>query len=299
MDTSKTYIDLHSHSNFSADAEFEPEALVQEFAQAGIKIMALSDHNCVRGVKRACAEAKKQGIVCIPAGEFDCTCKGTNLHIVGYGIDVDSPDFERIEQNIRSQELVNSQLRLKLTNEMGFDIKKSQIDALAPDGIYAGEMFAEILLADSRYDECEMLKPYREGGSRSDNPLVSFYWDYYSQGKPCHTETKLPEVGELIKIINKNGGTAVLAHPHANLKQNTALLDTIKDAGIKGVEAYSSYHDEATARYYAERAAQLGLFVTCGSDFHGRTKPSIYPGKHGAQRCQAEIEAGLKAAGLI
>lgn len=42
-------------------------------------------------------------------------------------------------------------------------------------------MFGEALLKDERYVDHELLKPYRSGGSRSDNPYVNFYWDYYVQ----------------------------------------------------------------------------------------------------------------------
>lgn len=35
-------------------------------------------------------------------------------------------------------------------------------------------MFGEVLLNDQRYNENSLLKPYRSGGERSDNPYVNF-----------------------------------------------------------------------------------------------------------------------------
>ena len=47
---------------------------------------------------------------------------------------------------------------------------------------------------------------------------------------------------EVIQIIHKNGGMAVLAHPGINLKRKESLLDGISGLGIDGIEAFSSYH---------------------------------------------------------
>lgn len=63
----------------------------------------------------------------------------------------------------------------------------------------------EALLNDERYFNHELLKPYRKGESRSDNPYVNFYWDYYAQGKPCYTEVIFPSLEDTIQLINNNG----------------------------------------------------------------------------------------------
>ena len=101
-------------------------------------------------------------------------------------------------------------------SEESVDLKKEQLDALSSNGVYTGEMFGEALLKDERYVDHELLKPYRSGGSRSDNPYVNFYWDYYAQGKPCYTEVIFPSLEKTIQLINDHGGVAVLAHPGNN-----------------------------------------------------------------------------------
>lgn len=53
--------------------------------------------------------------------------------------------------------------KLELTNQLGFDLKKEQLDALSSNGVYTGEMFGEALLKDERYFNHELLKPYRKG----------------------------------------------------------------------------------------------------------------------------------------
>lgn len=160
-------------------------------------------------------------------------------------------------------------------------------------------MFAEILLNDPQYNEHELLRPYRSGGSRSDNPYVNFYWDYYSQGKPCYTEIKYPTLEEVLKMIAESGGVSVLAHPGNNLRGDFEILEEMIEAGIQGVEAFSSYHDRETAEYFLRKAREHNLLVTCGSDYHGKTKPSIKIGETGCTINPLDIQEELARRGLL
>lgn len=293
----KSYIDLHMHSFYSDDGEFTPIELVEMCHEAGIQIMAIADHNWVKANKEAAKHAKALNMTYIPAIEIDCTYKGVNLHVLGYGIDNDVC-FNQLGENIEKQELTCSMKKLELTNALGFDLKKEQLDALSSNGVYTGEMFGEALLNDSRYTDHELLKPYREGGARSDNPYVNFYWDYYAQGKPCYTEIHFPTLEKTIALIQQHGGVAVLAHPGNNLKGKYELFDEMVALGLQGVECFSSYHVPETNEYFYNKAKELKLLYTCGSDFHGKTKPAIHLGKNGCQDPQ-EIEKLLKDYHLI
>lgn len=293
------FIDLHMHSMYSDDGDFTPTKLVDMCHGAGVKIMAIADHNSVKAVDEAKTHAKELGMKYIHATEIDCTYEGINLHVIGYGIDHTNPIFNQLEENILKQELQCSAKKLELTNAMGFDLKKEPLDALSSNGVFTGEMFAEALLNDKRYNDNELLKPYRESGARSDNPYVNFYWDYYSQGKPCYTEVVFPSLAETIKIINDNGGVAVLAHPGNNLKDKFKIFDEMAKVGIQGVEAFSSYHSKETNEYFYNKAKELDLLYTCGSDFHGKTKPAILLGGTGCFIDEHDIQAKLKEYKLI
>lgn len=288
----KSYIDLHMHSNYSDDGEYSPSQLVEMCYQEGIRIMAIADHNWLKGVKEAKNRAKELGIRCIGAIEIDCTYKGINLHVLGYGIKEDEV-FNQLGEDILKQELASSMLKLDLTNKLGFELTKEQLDSVSSNGVYTGEMFAEVLLDDSRYLSCDLLKPYRKGGSRSDNPYVNFYWDYYAQGKPCYSEVKFPELTKIIDLIHSFGGKAILAHPGNNLKDKYYLFDEMVELGLDGVECFSSYHSQDINDYFYHKVKELKVMYTCGSDFHGKTKPSIYLGENGCNNPE-EIEIFLK-----
>lgn len=293
----KSYIDLHMHSMYSDDGEYTPTQLVDMCHEAGVKIMAIADHNWVKANEEAKKHADELGMTYIPAIEIDCTYKGVNLHVLRYGID-NQEVFNQLGEDIEKQELACSMKKLELTNALGFDLKKEQLDALSTNGVYTGEMFGEALLNDSRYEDHELLKPYRQGGERSDNPYVNFYWDYYAQGKPCYTEIHFPTLEETIQLIHQHGGVALLAHPGNNLKGQFELFDEMVALGLDGVECFSSYHTTETNEYFYNKAKELNVLYTCGSDFHGKTKPSIHLGENGCLNPQ-EIEDCLKAHHLI
>ena len=278
-------IDLHMHSHYSDDGEYAPKHLISQCRDRGILVMSVTDHNCARANVQAAEFAAKSHILFVPGIEIDCTFQDANLHMLGYGIDYQSAVFSSIETNVQKQEILASRERLEKTNVLGFCVTEQELEKAAEGkycrSVWTGEMFAEVLLAKPEYADHPFLAPYRPGGSRSDNPYVNFYWDYYSQGKPCYAKLTYPPAKEIIEIIHETGGLAILAHPGINLKGREALLDLIMLLGIDGIEAFSSYHSAAQADHFAKRAYESGLFVTCGSDYHGKTKPSIRIGQHG------------------
>lgn len=278
-------IDLHMHSRYSEDGEYTPSELVKQCAEKGVRMMSVTDHNCAKANEEAANAAKQNGITYIPGIEIDCTFQDTNFHLLGYGIDFRNSDFEAIEKNIDDQSLQASLDRLTETQALGFgNITEKNMWALSKNnywkGSWSGEMFAEVLLAMPEYADHPLLKPYRPGGERSGNPYVNFYWDYYSQGKPCCANIDYPAMEEIIAIIHRNHGAAVIAHPGVNLKGKDFLLEDILNLGIDGIEAFSSYHTLGQAEYYCKIAQERNMFVTCGSDYHGKTKPSIGIGQH-------------------
>ena len=259
-------IDLHIHSLYSDDGEFTPEDLVKKCAAQKIQWMAVTDHNCVRANQEAARKAAGAGIRYTSGIEIDCVYEHVNFHVLGYAIDAASSDFAGIEENVRAQSLRASRLMLEKTRALGFSIEEAEMENMARGRYWSeswtGEMFAELLLSRPEYKDNVLLLPYREGGVRSDNPYVNFYWDFYAQGKPCYVPVVFPQMEEILDIIHQNHD---------------------------GLEAFSSYHSLRESERYSAFAAQHHLFVTCGSDFHGKIKPSIGLGKHGGRISQETL----------
>ena len=120
-----SWLDLHMHTHFSDDGTYSPEELMELCAQNGVRVAAVSDHNCTRGVARAVRHASSLGIECIPAVELDCTYQGIDLHLLGYWIDPDHPGFSQTEQAIQKQEQLAGEQRIHLPTRWAFSLMQS------------------------------------------------------------------------------------------------------------------------------------------------------------------------------
>ena len=289
-----SYIDLHMHSFYSDDGEFKPQELVDLCLKNKVKYFSIADHNSINGIEEAKQYCIGKDIEIIPAIELDCTIDKVNLHVLGYGIDYHKTVFHQIEESIIEQEQVASKKRMKLIRELGIDFSEEVIDSLSRNGVVNGEMIAEAAMEFDKEHKNPLLMPYYENGSRHDNPYVNFYWDYCAQGKPAYAEVKFIDLQKAIEIIEESGGIPVLAHPGNNVKENINLLKDIISCGIKGIEVYSSYHSKEQVEFYKEFALEHKLLLTCGSDFHGKTKPSISIGGTDCENNEEIIISGLK-----
>lgn len=275
------HIDLHIHSCHSDDGDYTAEELVSMAKAAGICVMAIADHNTASAVQPAIEAGKPLGVEVIPAIELDCHYRGLPLHILGYRINHMDDRFRRLHESVVSREREASGRRVELVEKLGFKVDRTGVAALARNGVVTAEMIAEVLLADTAQHGHPLLQPYLPGGARADNPFVNFYWDVCANGKPAHVPVEFMSLADAIELITGTGGVPVLAHPGNNLRGREDALAELTDAGVRGVEAYSSYHSPEECRKWRALADGLGLFVTCGSDFHGKTKPAVELGGHG------------------
>lgn len=288
-----SWLDLHMHSNISNDGEFSPQKLMELCSENSIKVAALADHNSARGIKIAKIHADKLGIKLIPAIELDCTFKDVDLHVLGYGINPDYTAFEIVEKNVEDQEIGTSKKRMELIKNMGISIDYGEVMKLSPNGAVTGEMIAEVALKDDNNKDNVLMEPFYPGGNRSDNPYVNFYWDFCAKGKEAYVPMEFMSLSDAIQLIRDAGGIPVLAHPGNNVKENEGLLKDIILSGIVGIEVYSSYHSPEQIEFYSKQAEKYNLIKTLGSDFHGKTKPSINLGDVNCGDSDDKIYNGL------
>ncbi len=109
-------------------------------------------------------------------------------------------------------------------------------------------------------------------------------------------------IGFEFNLVKNAGGTAVLAHPGANMGMNRELTEKLIAFGIDGIEAFSNYHDDATKKFYSAIADEFELITTVGSDFHGSAKPAIKLGKLSSpnpEKTVEKLQAVIKSRGGI
>ena len=95
---------------------------------------------------------------------------------------------------------------------------------------------------------------------------------YLKRGCPAFVEHSKPQADEVISQITEANGLAVLAHPvysDPSLEKIPALVARLKDYGLAGLEAIYPTHSKKTCRFLHTLAAEHGLLLSGGTDYHG------------------------------
>ena len=237
------WFDLQSHSTYS-DGTLAPADVVQRAEQAGVRLLALTDHDTVDGVNEAIAAARTVRIV--PAVELSSVHNDfEDLHILGYGLDH-----------------TDAQLLATLEDFRGDRVRR--IEAMA-DNLRA-EGFTIELPAHKAPGRPHLAKALQGQTELSTNEIFA---KYLVPGTPTYVGRSRPTVEQAIDVIHAAGGLAVWAHPFWDLDEPLATLREFAGFGLDGVEAfYPTFTAEQTGRLYAA-ARERGLLTTGSTDFHG------------------------------
>ena len=260
------FIDLHIHSSFS-DGDTLPEDLVQLAHQKGITTMSITDHDTTEGCKHLFRKnaSNFMGIRFIPGIELTAKVPKGRMHVLGYSINIYDTELNKrlIEVDQENRQKVREIIQT---------IEKDDHLYFPPEEV------ERLLIEDHNIGRPDIAKlcikmGYANSVSEAfDKYLVKAYEKVRENYKGIAYE-------ECINLIRKSGGIAVLAHPYTLQLDDDELRDFVielQDKGLQGLEVYHSNHDFLQRRKYLELAHELGLYVSGGSDYHGKTvKPNI------------------------
>lgn len=253
-------IDLHTHSSHS-DGTGTPTDVVREAAEAGLDVVALTDHDTASGWEEAHAAGLDHGVTVIPGVEVSCRSRGHSVHVLAYLVDPQGEEFRHELQrarDARTERLVKMADLLIRDGYLGsFEDVLQHVDERATWG---RPHLADALVARGHYvsrDEAFT------GVLSADSP---YYVGHYA-----------PDPVRAVEVIRTAGGVPVLAHPLAGSRGQVvgeAVIDAMAAAGLAGLEADHRDHTTADRARAKEIAARLGLLITGSSDYHGTGKPN-------------------------
>jgi predicted metal-dependent phosphoesterase TrpH len=265
--------DLQSHST-NSDGALPAAEVVERAAQAGVELLALSDHDTISGVSEAIAAGERLGVRVVPAVEISAVDEGSGragapdareLHILGYNIDHTGALLtERLVEFLADRERRTLRMADGL-KEAGFELDERQIEAR----IAAGRPIGRPHLA-----EAVLSAPANASRLAEENidDVGSLIRGYLIEGKPAFRLRETPTVAQAVEAIHEAGGVAVWAHPFWDISEPAEVLSSIdrfKALGIDGVEAFYITHDEPQTRLLVARCEELGLLTTGSADYHG------------------------------
>jgi 3',5'-nucleoside bisphosphate phosphatase len=257
--------DLQSHSLHS-DGELTAAQVVENAATAGVRLLALSDHDTVDGVDEALAAGALHGVRVVPATEISAVDGAyEDLHVLGYGIDHRSGLLNERLLDARGDRERRADAMAKRLGELGFEIDPAPIEARKVAGKPVGRPhLAAAVLAHPANAERLAAEGHAD--------VSSFIPAYLIQGKPGYVARTHPTVEEAIGWIHDAAGVAVWAHPFWDIEVDDGVLAAIeryRTAGLDGVEVFYPSHTAEQTLLLAGRCEELGMLATGSSDYHG------------------------------
>jgi predicted metal-dependent phosphoesterase TrpH len=243
--------DFHTHSTRS-DGVRTPTELVDLAYEGGVRVLALTDHDTLDGMKEAAAAAARHpGLMLVPGVELSCDVPGTEVHILGYFINREDAELQHQLETFRAGRIDRAQRIVTALDRLGVPIEWERVQEIAGEASVGRPHIAQALL------ERGHIATFAEAFDR-----------FIGRDGPAYSERAKLEPAEAIAMIGRAGGIAVFAHPGFT-KEYEQVAAELAAAGLFGLEAYYKHYDPELVASLAALAERLGLFALGGSDYHG------------------------------
>jgi len=252
-------VDLHVHTYYS-DGTFSPEEVLKKAKELKLAALAICDHDCIDGIKEAQEIAPKYGIEIIPGVEVTSEKDGTEIHILGYFIDIVNGPILKLLENIKTSRIKRIYTMVEKLNKHNVNIRPEAVFELSQKGSISRLHLATALCKEG------FVSTIREAFAK-----------YIGDHAPCYVTKFNTAPEETIKAILESGGVPVCAHPKVMGRDD--FIPSFVKAGLRGLEVYHTDQGKSASQYYLNLTRKLGLLATGGSDCHGIGKGRILMGR--------------------
>jgi len=244
-------IDLHLHTTAS-DGTLPAATLIGRAADAGLTVVSVTDHDTTAALDAARAAAEAAGLSLVTGIEITAVEDEQDIHILGYFFDPAGPHLIAFLRAQRADRIRRALAIADRLQRLGCEIDTRPLIAHSERG---GASVGRPHVADA-------LVAAGHAVDRSDafDRLIG-------RGRPAFIARSGASSPDVISVIHDAGGITSLAHP--GLVRRDDLVPYLAAAGLGALEARHSEHDARTEAHYRDLAAQHGLAVSGGSDFHG------------------------------
>ena len=257
-------VDLHTHSTYS-DGSDSPAEIVSAAAAAGLEAVALTDHDNLNGILEAAAAADTSEVELIPGVELSCEWQPGGMHLVVLWLEPGpGPLQDRLEILQAGRRQRNVEL-IELLQELDVDISYEEVVAEAGGTGVGRPHVAAVLVRKGVVDS-----------------IPEAFDLYLASGRPAYVERYRMPPEEAIELARASGAVPIVAHPHTLGMTGTSLdqeLRRLASHGLVGLECYYPEYEPDTRLELVERARDVGLVPSGGSDYHGTYKLGLEIGR--------------------
>lgn len=246
-------------------------------ADAGLDVVALTDHDSTDGWAEASLAARGHGVALVPGMEISCrTTEGISVHLLCYLHDPAHPGLLEEITKAKDARFTRAERMVSLLAE---DYPLSWDDVIhhvAPGATLGRPHIADALVAAGVVaDRSEAFDSILTSHSR--------YWvQHYA-----------PDPALAVELVRAAGGVPVFAHPVASSRGRIVgerIYREMIEAGLAGLEIDHRDNPEEGRTFLRKLADRHGLLVTGSSDYHGAGKPNLLGENLTAPEVLARIE---------
>ncbi len=248
-------IDLHSHSSAS-DGLLSPADSARYAAEKGLTTWALTDHDTVDGLKDAAKVCMQTGVNFVPGIEITIAWPTGEFHLLGLGLRKKSEELKNVIEYVTRERHERNLQIVKKMNEDGYNFTLEQIESSFTASQIGRPHFADFLVQQG------IVRNRQEAFDR-----------FFANGQRWYASHNGENLETAVEAIKTSGGVPVLAHPmslYVGMSNLEEVIASIHKSGVEGLEAYHPGARRSQCYRLNEIAEKLGMFVTAGSDFHGK-----------------------------
>jgi predicted metal-dependent phosphoesterase TrpH len=251
-------IDLHTHS-LASDGTLSPAAVVRAAAEAGLDVVALTDHDTAQGWPEAMSASLECGIELVTGIEVSTRYEHAGVHLLAYLPDAADPGLATALDRVLEGRNARVPAILERLQAVGIDLTEDDVRRVAAATLATGRPH----VADALVEQ----------GVVTDR--AEAFERYLNPGRPGYAMRYAADLEDMVPTVVAAGGVPVVAHPWARTAGNVlteAAFAGLQDLGLAGIEVDHQGHSPRLRAELRAIARNLGLVVTGSSDFHGTGK---------------------------
>ena len=201
-------------------------------------------------------EKSESEIIFIPGIEINIRWPTGEFHLLGLGLRRYSEDLKDLVADLTESRRNRNLEIVEKMNKDGIEVTLEDIEGLFAESQIGRPHFASYLMKIGK------VKHRQEAFDR-----------FLGKGRPYYATHDGADLDVAVEAIRSAGGVPVLAHPlslYVSWGKMDETIEKIKNHGVEGLEAWHPAARINEGFKLEQLAKKLGMFVTAGSDFHGK-----------------------------
>lgn len=250
-------VELHCHSTYSDGSEPAEEVARMALAR-GVELFCLTDHDTCAGYPATVEVFAGTAVRVLRGVELSCHEDGRTVHLLMYDT---GGDWSVLDEALAGQGVA----RRRRLRDMAARLEQLGV-GVDIDAILEGA-------GDRTVGRPDLARALHDAGHVKSTGEA--FARYLHDGGPADVSVRRLTVDDGLALARAAGARVSLAHPDTIGTLARPLVERCRAHGLGAVEAWYGAYPKKDRRRWRKLADELGVAVTAGSDYHGRTMPRV------------------------